>query len=407
MTERETNSHSITTQTSERPDFPEGFLLFDMQAIQLKEWKALNQSPEITGLNKQFEQLSIKSQELPAQASLINQKLLNQSSALNRDLIQAREKARGIKITTRNPKRLKAKLYRIVKFFSSTLADQIIPYQSAVRKVVEVRNAKRNVEQQRREINRVTAQNHTAIDREKVGIDAEVQGLLNNWLFSNPKRILLHALTYLNHDTETRNLFFSQYSQHAGVDFNDIREAYNQLAAKAMPSTNASRQLEATLQEAYTQQISDEVSEGFKSAVFTKPKVEFQIPPKDNGHQGDYEKTNQLNRKVIIHVSKNSAVNLEDIPEGEFDDIVRKSNTPLSPQQITEIIEHLACTDEPLKEYQRYPFVVKEGSEFKGYHVLKKGSMGRVLFKFSEDNLFIRFGGYFQVYAHSTKLHTS
>jgi len=50
MIERKTNPSPITTRTSEQPDFPEGFLLFDMQVVQLKEWRAFGQTPEIVDL---------------------------------------------------------------------------------------------------------------------------------------------------------------------------------------------------------------------------------------------------------------------------------------------------------------------------------------------------------------------
>ena len=317
---------------------------------------------------------------------------------INRDLLRAREESAITKDTTLNPKSIKAKFYRAVRFFSPAMADRVIPYHSSVKRIAEIKKAKRSIEKQRRETLRHSEQNQNNLNREKVNIEAQLQRHANNWLFSNPRKVLLHALTYLSHDADFRNFLFHQYSKHSGMDDDEIKNAYGRLEVKTMPSKHPYQQLTAVLEAAYDTEISTETAGGFKRWVMVKPNARLQVPFENGATEGTQNR-NGYKRKVIIHFNENSTALLGEISPERFVDLIRKSRTPLSADQIIEIAKSLSNTNNPVAEYQRYPFVVTGlGSEFKGFHVLKRGSKGRVLFKYTDDYLHIRVGGYYEVY---------
>lgn len=399
MQERKTQSEQDPSNPLKAEQFPDGFLLFDEQVKTHKEYLTIIKTHPIQNLVSRIELLSRSTQSIPEQAILKDQIFQAQEVTLNSELANARRKARNTKKFALESTSVRAKLYRAINFFSWKLAEKIVPVKRTLRNADKINNKRSEIINGRKRERQDDAHTQIELTLQRQALRSELDSVVNSWLFENPQRALLYALTNLNNDKNGREAYLLQYAKHAGMDIDDLRKTYHALEAKAFPSRYA-QHLEPLVKQAYDQQINPQSADNFMSAVFTRPNIEFRIPAKTE----ENETTPQIRkRRVLLHISKNVSVSLSDIAEEEFKNIVKKSNASLSYDQIVSFIDYLSSTQNPLEVYQRYPHTVKEASQYNGYHVAKRGRMGRFLFKYSDNYLNVRFGHYFDVYGQTFK----
>lgn len=383
---------SIPERIIEVGSSPCGFLLFDRQVQYHKAWLAFRQTPEVQALKEQTTVLKKQLTALPEQRTPRNEEFLPQLTQLRATLDQARASAKQAKIEYEDQRSLRAKLYRVARVIAPSLAEYVIPYETTQLEVIRTRDQRKAREAEFKTVRRVLEQEEASLKRQLTSVEASIQETQNRWLFSSPERALLYALTNLAHDSAARNRFLIQFAQSSGVAIPDVQRQYIELAAKAAPSL-------------YTESVI-EVQKPFVQAVRIQedPKPAYNYRERyDNsfGETAGLPEDNSGRKKIILKVDA-TPIALDELSERQLDKIISDSRTPLSRDQIKQIIEALSSSDHPLAEYQRHPQTVKMG-EFKGFHVLKRGRQGRVLFKYINGEVHIRFGDYYKVYADGKK----
>lgn len=305
---------------------------------------------------------------------------------------QARVVARQAQVVYEDPKSLRGKLYRVARVVVPPLAEKIIPYEITQSEVKEIREQKKSVNRERKAVKGTLEQELTALSRQKALVEAQVQELNHEFLFSSPERALFYALTNLSQDTEARNRFLVQFAQNTNANVGEVQRQYIQLAAKAAPSLHPEAIQMAD--SASPEQISGtDVSAELQASTY-----HFEYRPTLSG---DSQTENTPKRQVLIDINGYSEA-LDHLTEAELAEIIRKSGTPLTSDQLKDIMGSLADSENPLGEYQRHPHTVQTG-DYKGYHVVKRGRKGRVVFKYVDGALHVRFGDYYKVYADGKK----
>lgn len=375
---------------------PGGFLLFDRQVQHHKDWLNFRQSPEIQALEEHTRTVLVQLAELPRQVGKNDQELLAQSLQLRIDLDQAITYAKHAKTVYENPKSLRAKLYKITRSIAPSLAEHVIPYETTQSKLKTIKDQRKAIETECKAVQRESEKEQASLEMQLTSAEVSIQEAQNKWLFSSPERALFYALTNLAQDSKARDRFLIQFSQSSKQSISDIQREYIELAAKAAPSL-------------YPEFAA-------KKQIFLAPEITlFSSDPREDyqpiyskGWQRNYvgetvsSPEENPNKKEVVLMITDTPMALDGLSEKQLDKIIDESGTPLSSDQIKQIIEALSSTLNPLAEYQRYPQTVQDG-EFKGFHVLKRGRQGRVLFKYRNGKVCIRFGDYYRVYADGKK----
>lgn len=225
---------------TEKPqeEFSGGYLLFDRKALHVKEWIAFRQEPKYVSLEDRIKELDEQQELIPRSTRLREQEVLKEIHTMSEDLGAARSKAReaGAALRGISPKAI---LYRVASVIAPFLAERINPYETSRLMVEHIKDQRKSAETQRRVIKRESEMEKGSLDREKTLLSTELRDFVQSWLFSTPERTLFHALTFLSRDINARGEFLLQYSQRAGLDFNDVAAMYDELAAKAAPSLHA------------------------------------------------------------------------------------------------------------------------------------------------------------------------
>lgn len=373
-----------------------GFLLFDRQAKHHQAWITFKQSPENLALENQIRQMDIQSLDISQQAQLRDQQLLEQVLALRTSLEQTRLAARQTKEAFESGS-IRAKVYRITKRVAPSLAERIIPYDTAQAEFKFISEQKKAVEAERKSTKSQVEQEQAKLGIQKRSKASRLEKLGQVWLFSTSERTLYYALTNLAQDAQRRNRFLLQYSQSVGLNIGEVQRQYIELAAKAAPSLypgivlnghNSSAQVEVRLDPEHVDSHSGQEHQ----STFDYRKSQKETSLECTGSTED----NPSKKKVILMIT-DTPLALAELSEVQLNELISESGTPIAPDQIKIIIERLSETSDPLGEYKRYPQTVQTG-EFKGFHIIKRGKKGRLIFKYRNGEVYIRFGDYYEVY---------
>lgn len=377
----------------------DGYLLFDKLAGYYKSWFAFKQNPNYQDLKQQSQKLADEWHQIPFKVQTLEQPLVGEAQQLFPQFKQALyEQGQAVDLYRR--RNIRSFLYNLSSIFSLSLAEKIIPY---VKSQVDFRLTRALLQEKEAEISDVRRDGGLellSLKTQKLTIDSKLRILEREWVLSSRDRTLFYALINLTHQSEARDALFMEGAKRLGIDVLDVRQSYTQIVSRARPylSTDEVASNKADMESAEDGQ--DEI--GLE-----------ELEPIAKGYMNNHRHQESVDtctdealkqvpkRKILIDIN-GKPIFFDELSEGDFEDIVRKSGTPLSVDQIKEIAGNLSDTQDPLKEYQRYPFTVQLG-EYKGFHVVKKGKKGRVLFKFYDDTLHVRFGDYYKVYADTHK----
>lgn len=373
-------------------NFPTGYLLFDTQVQHYREWLAFGDSPTVRGLNEQIGSLSEQLAITEEQARLDDRRLQSQTDRLQSRLDDAFESARQARRQYADSRSLRSIAYRVVRLFNPVAAEGIIAYQTSQSDVRLAREEKRALVDEHKLAKERAEQEQISLKRHRYVEEVKLQDFTQSWLFGNEDRALFYAITNMGREKQAVDNFLLQYSLYTKEGSYQVRQNYIDLVVRLTPSLH----WEATLKAGKPISVSSEEGAGkldfnYRDWITISPTKKSGDPDAEDGNHG---------RKVILNVT-DSPIELDGIPDEEFDRLVRKSGTPLTTEETRGIIQMLSLAD-PLREYQRYPHTVQRG-DFKGFHVLKQGAKIRVLFKYGNGSVHVRFGDYYKVYGDGFK----
>lgn len=372
-----------------------GFLLFDKQVQSYRAWLVFKQNPGIQFLESEKDRIREQLLQIPGEVREKEKEFSKRLGQIQPSLDEARVFTRQATIL-KNSRSFIGKLYRVVNKFVPSIAEQIIPYESPRRKLQIILDKKREIEEEGKKFKIEKALEQTSLARRKVEFESAFEELSQNWLFYKPERVLFYSLTHLPHNPEARKKLLLQYCRYSGTDIDEIQMQYNELAAKAVPSTQKDSYLTADRDSnPYAPNVEDINDNGVYQPAFDYRSLINLVPSEEYVLLHSQEIPEQ--KKIILEVTE-ASVNLGDISEIEFDKMISESGTPITTCHVREIIQTLASTSNPLEEYKRYPNTVQTGI-YKGYHIFKQGKKGRILFKYKSTELHVRFGDYYKVYA--------
>lgn len=118
------------------------------------------------------------------------------------------------------------------------------------------------------------------------------------------------------------------------------------------------------------------------------------IPPPHTSSVPPQEEHEQVRRSLVIEgLNKSTAITNDE----ELRRLLGKAKSELSPDVVLDIVEQLR-TQPPLDLFERHKKRVR-GGPFKGYHEVRRGKTGRILFSIDEDGaLHVRFGTHDEIY---------
>lgn len=380
-----------------------GYLFFDRKAKEYKAWVAFRQSPQYQNLETQIEQLGLKSSDIAQMASVRNQLLSEEAERLGVALEHAKLNARQT-VSAFRERSIGSRLYRLTAKVAQGLAEKIIPIVSAHEDVQRIGRERTAVATEIHLVRQEGTHKQATIEAERRSAQENLAVLKENWLFATSERALFYALTNLGQDSQARNRFLLQYSQFTGQDFAEVQKQYQALADKSRSSSEVVARSDGQVpisaveitQDIVETDINDPADDNEGSFDFRQ----WQEFRKSNNTQSN-EIGNHSKKKVILRNS-DIPVALDAISEEELNKRITASGTPIPQDQLKVIIAELSETADPLAQYQRHPKTVRTG-DYKGFYVIEKGKKGRVLFKYVNGEVHIRFGGYFEVYADGKK----
>lgn len=394
--ERENNIQS--NLSGKGRDVFDGYILFDSLVQYYKSWFTFRQSDQYQHLESQSQKLADEILQISPRFQILVQPLATETQQLSAVFKEALD-AQGQAIDLYRGRNFRSLLYGLTSIFSLSLAERIIPY---VTSQVNFSLARENLKKREAEINalgRDFGLEHLSLKTQKLNIESKLRGLERAWVFESLERTLYYALTTLAHKPQARDDLFMECAKRLGVEVQNIRQDYTHIAVRTRPDLSTG-ELAVNAADSNSEGSQDQTLLEELDPIAYDYMNGYQHQESSDTHTD--EASNYVpKRKILIDVN-GKPVLLDELNEEDFEDLVKKSGSPLSIDQIIEIIGYLSDTRDAIKEYQRYPFTVQLG-EYKGFHVVKKGRKGRILFKFYDGTLHIRFGDYYKVYADTHK----